>query len=341
MKKKPLLSICIPTYNRSFYLDLALKNLVPQVEKYSDICEIIISDNCSIDNTEEIAKSYLQNSNVNLVFNRNKENLGADKNFLQCFNLASGKYVQIMGDDDIWLSNKLEKIINILNKHEISLLYLDSYPYLNDFLLEAPRKNQTEKYYMFKKSNEFLKYVSFMITFASGFIFNKDILSGLKVDNHLNSNIVQVSWFLDALKAQNKKIVYCDMHCLACKSSNTGGYKLFKVFGENFIKILTLYNGSILNYSTFQSIKSDLLQSFFPKFIEQARDTENYKFEEENYVNILESSFKDNWYYNFFTKRLIANNESIMLKIIKRVVNNCRNYYKKFFLLVKSSKFNI
>ena len=65
--KQPLLSICIPTYNRASYLEGAIQNIITD-NAFGDEVEIIISDNASTDNTEEIAKKYTQKHyNLSLI----------------------------------------------------------------------------------------------------------------------------------------------------------------------------------------------------------------------------------------------------------------------------------
>ena len=54
-QNKPLVSVCIPTYNKARYLRKSLDSIINQT--YGNL-EIIISDNASPDNTEEIIKSF-------------------------------------------------------------------------------------------------------------------------------------------------------------------------------------------------------------------------------------------------------------------------------------------
>ena len=57
MDKQPLLSVCIPTYNRSTFLQEALMNLLDN-QKTCEFCvEILISDNCSTDETESVGET--------------------------------------------------------------------------------------------------------------------------------------------------------------------------------------------------------------------------------------------------------------------------------------------
>ena len=59
MSKKPLLSICIPTYNRETYLNRLLDSIVRQAEfTDTDDVEIVIDDGPSKDNTEVLVQEY-------------------------------------------------------------------------------------------------------------------------------------------------------------------------------------------------------------------------------------------------------------------------------------------
>ena len=55
---RPLLSITIPTWNRAPILEIALSQLLPQLIEFKDSIELIISDNCSTDNTSEVINKF-------------------------------------------------------------------------------------------------------------------------------------------------------------------------------------------------------------------------------------------------------------------------------------------
>ena len=75
-----LLSICIPTFNRCEYLSESLNQLLPQIEPFKDVIEILVSDNCSDDKTEEVVNCFIEKKSLNIIFNRNDRNIGADNN---------------------------------------------------------------------------------------------------------------------------------------------------------------------------------------------------------------------------------------------------------------------
>jgi glycosyltransferase involved in cell wall biosynthesis len=92
----PLVTIAIPTYNRAdSYLKLALESAVKQT--YPNI-EIIVSDNCSNDNTESVVKSF---HDPQIRYFRQNENIGAANNTNFCLSQAVGKYFLLLQDDDL------------------------------------------------------------------------------------------------------------------------------------------------------------------------------------------------------------------------------------------------
>jgi glycosyltransferase involved in cell wall biosynthesis len=92
----PLVSIGIPTYNRaSSYLRYALRSAVDQT--YKNI-EIIVSDNCSQDNTESLVKEF---DDPRIRYYRQRENIGPLNNRNFCLEQTRGDYFVMLLDDDL------------------------------------------------------------------------------------------------------------------------------------------------------------------------------------------------------------------------------------------------
>ncbi|MBD2292510.1 glycosyltransferase family 2 protein [Anabaena sphaerica FACHB-251] len=122
-----LLTIAIPTYNRADLLDQQLEWLSKAIKGYESDCEILISDNCSSDNTQEVITKW-KNTLTYVTFNsnRNIENLGVMKNILYCLNSATTKYVWTIGDDDPIQNQAISYVITKIKKHQdLSLLFLN------------------------------------------------------------------------------------------------------------------------------------------------------------------------------------------------------------------------
>jgi|GEM_PF-493512 len=91
------LSICLATFNRANFLAITLDSILSQLN--SD-CEIVISDNASTDNTEEIVTKYASQCN-RLRYMKQETNLGFDRNFDFMVEVARGEYCWLFADDDL------------------------------------------------------------------------------------------------------------------------------------------------------------------------------------------------------------------------------------------------
>ena len=91
--ERPLLTIAIPTYNRSGCLAQLLDGLTPQLEGETRV-ELLICDNASPDDTSSVAASFRERG-LALIYSRNETNIGSDANFIRCYEMAHGEYVWI------------------------------------------------------------------------------------------------------------------------------------------------------------------------------------------------------------------------------------------------------
>lgn len=181
MNNKILLSICIPTYNRAYYLKNCLNSIVCQLKdgKASSQIEIVISDNASQDNTQELIKEY-QARFSNIKYFRNKKNIGFDENLINSVLKAKGKYCWFLGDDDLIKNGSLEFINDFLQRNELALLTVDFYPFVD--IQKALQKNKeiNEKYISYFDSYEDFYLKGYCEGILGIFIVNKNLW--LKMD---------------------------------------------------------------------------------------------------------------------------------------------------------------
>lgn len=111
----PLISVVIATYNGEKYIDKQIESILQQTHPN---LEIIVVDDCSTDNTLNILKQYaVKDSRIKIY--RNDSNLGYVKNFEKGLQLATGDFIAPSDQDDVWLPNKLEVLLNNIDKHDI------------------------------------------------------------------------------------------------------------------------------------------------------------------------------------------------------------------------------
>ena len=110
--KNPRLSICIPTFKREGLLRETLTHLR---EVCDEDIEIVISDNCSPDGTQDVIKSF---TGYFLHFRaiRQTENRGAIRNFAAAMSLARGRYLYPLSDDDQIHFQGLQNAVSIMEQ---------------------------------------------------------------------------------------------------------------------------------------------------------------------------------------------------------------------------------
>ena len=125
----PLLSLCIPTYNRRDLLLMTLDNLLPQLKQHE--IPVYIRDNASPDDTVAMLERYKAEKYSNLFFKRNPENLGFDRNLRLVVEDASTEYCWLLGDDDWADDGAVAAIMSALSSH-VGLVLVNSAAYKHD-----------------------------------------------------------------------------------------------------------------------------------------------------------------------------------------------------------------
>jgi glycosyltransferase involved in cell wall biosynthesis len=120
-----LLSICLPTYNRSPLLKNILETLAGQIQaaSLSDVV-IYVSDNCSTDATPDVAADFQKRPGVRFVYSRNQENIGLSKNLLKVMSLGKGRFIWTLGDDEILSPNAVPNIVKALRERDPGLMVM-------------------------------------------------------------------------------------------------------------------------------------------------------------------------------------------------------------------------
>lgn len=121
----PIVSICCITYNHEKYIRDTLEGFVTQKTNFP--FEIVISDDCSKDNTKSIIAEY-KDKYPNLLRDVCPEhNIGVIANFQHVLERAEGKYIAFCEGDDYWVDAlKLQKQVDFMESHhDVGLCYTD------------------------------------------------------------------------------------------------------------------------------------------------------------------------------------------------------------------------
>jgi len=123
-------SIIMPSYNTAKYIEDSIKSVLAQT---FGNWELIIVDDCSTDNTDEVIKPYL--SDCRIRYFKNEINSGAAVSRNKALRKATGKYIAFLDSDDLWESTKLEKQINFMEETGYKFTYTDYRIQLNGIWL--------------------------------------------------------------------------------------------------------------------------------------------------------------------------------------------------------------
>ena len=120
MKKEPLVSVIIPTYNRAHLIGEMLDSILAQT--YHN-WECIIVDDGSSDNTDEIVNEYVKKDSRFKYFHRPDEHLpGGNGARNYGFKMSQGEYIQWFDSDDLMVAEKLELCINEIYKDDFDIV---------------------------------------------------------------------------------------------------------------------------------------------------------------------------------------------------------------------------
>jgi len=107
------ISVCLAAYNGEKYLADQLDSILPQLGIHD---ELIISDDNSTDATADIIRSF-KSRDSRIIFLVNQTQQGPAANFENALRAARGKFIFLSDQDDIWLVDKIERILPLLDNY--------------------------------------------------------------------------------------------------------------------------------------------------------------------------------------------------------------------------------
>ena len=125
---QPLLSILVPTWNRRKDLEALLHLLREQMDEVCDV-ELLVSSNGSTDSTEEVLRALDKEPRIRVF--RQPNNLGASIHIAWLYGQATGKFLWLIGDDDLIEEGALKRVCDVLRASpEIGWLHLPGVIYV-------------------------------------------------------------------------------------------------------------------------------------------------------------------------------------------------------------------
>lgn len=312
-KTQPILSIGIPTFNRSCYLNKCLKAIYKQIG-HDDLVEVFVSDNASPDNTPQVVANYQKYSN--LTYHRNKINIGG-RNFENVWEKSHGKYTVAVGDDDYFGGNAIYNAVACLYANpELSILSM------------VPNNDDKYGVYYGKGIDDFVDRVSYLSTYISGFIMNRKYF--LQIDKRLkfgDTQLNQVYIQLEILR-QHPSFSVLYGHIFR-EDSGEGAFGrkfpleergcLAKVFIGQYFDILSSFLEEKevgLSLEALKKDKKNVMENFFLPWCNIVISSDCTWKIDENVMEIIKKYYADEPYYEEI-KKIIRNFKNKQDKLLK------------------------
>ncbi|MEK4385212.1 glycosyltransferase family 2 protein [Solibacillus sp. FSL W7-1464] len=175
-KFENLVSIIMPAFNCGNFIGITLDSVLAQTYQS---WEVIVIDDCSTDNTQEIVKLYMTKDN-RIKYHKLDKNSGAAVARNKAIDLAQGKYMAFLDSDDVWFPEKLTKQISFMEEYECNFT-CTSYTKIDE---EGNYLNRTIKAHSKSDYNGILK----TCPGNSTVIYNATNLGKFKIPNIIKRN---------------------------------------------------------------------------------------------------------------------------------------------------------
>lgn len=174
---QPLLSICIPTFNRAQYLRECLSSI--RINGNAGDVEVVVSDNASTDGTVDVLKEF--KGKLPLRWMVQQHNVGADRNFDSSTHFASGRYCWLLGSDDCLKPDSVSVVLQALRTRSPDILhfgYTQADIELNPLYDVTPRESEIPENSSFSAVADYFNNqpnISLLLAFISSFVFRRSI----------------------------------------------------------------------------------------------------------------------------------------------------------------------
>jgi abequosyltransferase len=247
-----LLSICIPTFNRAELLENTLTSIFNQNANINDF-EIVISDNCSTDNTEEVVFKFLaQYANIN--YTKLPSAIGADNNIVNSLSNGTGQFLKLCNDTAIFQNKSINAMVEMIKNNNVAKPII--------FFSNIDNKQ------VFNYNSSFNTFVQ-----INSFLTTSILAIGIWKDDYDNLNNIEdaFEYKLPALnilrknfEQKNNFLIYNSKIFIVQYVEKKGGYNIIDIFVTNYLGIVLRkeYKNNKLNFWTFEIEKIKVLVKF-------------------------------------------------------------------------------
>lgn len=308
---RPLLSICIPTYNRSAVLRETLLSFLND-PAFDDDVELVISDNASPDDTPAVVQAIItEYHNKRIIYHRNTENV-RDLNFSIVLSLGNGHYLKLLNDYATFSAGGLDymkKCIcsNIDNPNNLFFLEFRK-PYKNELNTTLSSVNEMVRFW----TDQLIWIISFGV-------WKKDLQALINRGFDETKQLLQVNWLLCLQEERCSTVVNFPYYVCSTRPLFRSKYNFFVPHVQNFYEILYSYEKKgLLSSDTITYTKKRCLQNVHANsIIEYLIKKEDRSWDLEGGWEIVHRYYGDGFflYWNLFTYHI----KNTLVKLRNRI----------------------
>lgn len=236
----PILSICIPTYERRNDLYQCLISILKLKNEIINKIEICVSDNCSSYDFKAFMSAFSAHDNI--IYKVNRINLGFDKNILELINMASGKYIMLLGNDDVVIEDGILELIDIMERLTPDAIF-------SNYKVTLTDNNYSYDAYKFSELRSGLKFdwvlnnLKEKCGFISSIVIKKSCLAFDKIilDKFIGGGFIHMALAFEGLK-ESTNVAYSPRSSTNAFDKNATTYNIKKVFLDNLGFIVNSYS---------------------------------------------------------------------------------------------------
>lgn len=292
MNTAPFLSICIPTYNRAALLQQTLDSIVSDpVFTGSDEIEVVVSDNCSTDDTAAVTARFAAAFPDKVRVFRQEVAITPDDNFGFVMGQGRGTYLKLLNDTFTVRNGTLPEMLKVLRAVETEkpVVFFTNGSFRRDSALEV-----------LTSINEFVQRVSYFSTWIGGFgMWRDEFLAMPDLMRNAHLRLMQTDILFRQLAMGKRAIVLYETYFTALelgvrKGSGAGSYNVAEVFGKNYLQILKWQlEAGRLDEAVYQAEKKSILLNHTIRFYFDP----NNAFHKTGFFPYMQDYLEDDYFY--------------------------------------------
>lgn len=284
---QPVVSFCIPTFNRSENLRVLLESISTQAAFIeTDKVEIVVGDNCSDDNTADVVGIFQTLHGEKIRYFRNDTNL-KDVNFERVLRHGTGKFLKLLNDRVTVRNGVVEFLVQLVESNEIE----------KPVLFSLNKQIQTDaRVLVCANLNDLVSAVSYQSTWIGAFGIWRDDLDAMPdFSRRAELQLVQVDALFRLMALDRRCFILNEVHYHEqVLVQRKGGYSVAKVFGKNYLMLLReqMQTGLVSELVFNIEKKRLLIEHILPYYFSSSHD-----FERGNLSEYLADYLSDDYFY--------------------------------------------